>query len=280
MEEKSEKRMYYLRWNLISTNMEKHLLALLIIGLSIPVFAQQEASSHKKLKLIGVSGSMGITYDRYNTMSLNQLTQLAQQPELMMRNLDGLTEEASTQTAGASLFVNMVLSPLQKSTGTYLDNLEFRLGLGLNSTKESMVSYKNADLDTSLVFCNINSEVTLETSYIFSHSINKKLFLYFGVGANSSFSVNNKMMIISGKYFAEGAHPSAQEQAAAISFEAKPILYSRVFIPWGVHFQASDQLSIGLDFRKGRGMQYTAGEKPNMMANTGAIMIGTKFFFH
>ncbi len=259
--------------------MRKYLFAVLITGLCLPVLAQKNTPSLKKMKLTGISGSAGITFDKYNTMSLDQLTQIARQPELMRRDLDGLTEEASTQTAGASLFVNMTFSPHQKSKGTYLDNLEFRLGVGLNSAKESMVSYKNADMDTSLVFCNVNSELILETSYIFKHSFGKRMFLYFGVGANSSFSVNNEMMIISGKYFSEGEHPSAQEQAGAITFEAKPILYSRVFVPWGIHMQASDRVSFGLDFRKGRGLQYTVGEKVNKIANTGAVMIGTRISF-
>ncbi|PCJ64102.1 MAG: hypothetical protein COA58_14040 [Bacteroidetes bacterium] len=257
--------------------MKKYVIILITFLFTLTVYAQNNEPVLKKLRLIGSSGSLGISYDRYQTMSLNQLSQLAKDPEMMKHNLDGLTEEANASTAGVSLFINLRFNPLQKRTGSYNRNQELRLGLGLNSSKEAMVSYKNKDLDTSLVFCNIHSEITTEVAYVFKRFIGKRIFVYGGIGANSSISINNEMMIITGKYFAPGEHPSTQISSNTISFEAKPILHSRLFIPWGVHIQATDNFSIGLDFRKGKGLQYTLGEKANVMANTGAILIGTSF---
>jgi hypothetical protein len=248
---------------------------ILIAGLGAKA-QKNTANPATKRGVTTFSYTLGAETDRYNSMSINQLTAMAKDKSQLQRDLNGMTEEVSTRTSGVALNFNLGFAPMNKTTGTLKQNQEIRVGIGFHSAKESMVSFKNQDLDTSIVFCNRNSEVTLEGSYLFKGNWGKRFTWYVGLGSTGSASFNNQMIVMSGKYFEPGEHPSAQvimpENKAVYS--ALPSINGRVFIPWGIHVNLSEKTSLGLDFRRGMGVQWTPSRQANFMNKTGMFGIG------
>jgi hypothetical protein len=235
----------------------------------------------KKWSLIQYDFGLGVDYDHYNKMSLNQLMSFAENPDEMERDLQGLDEDFTKKTAGLALYLNLSFSPLEKGTQKYRNNRELRLGIGFHSPKESMVSYKNKDMDTSIVYCNLHREITAEAAYLVKWNWGKKkrLNCYIGASMNASVSFSNEMLLIAGQYFEPGAHPSSQENFIENTsrYDAKSVAYTRMFIPYGIHYQMAGQWSIGFDSRRGIGVQSILGGESNYIRKTGVFSLGAKY---
>ncbi len=244
--------------------------------------AQLQPIIKRKWQPVQLNFGLGVDWNHYNSMSLEQLMIFAKQPEQLQRDLRNLTEEATTITAGLTYAVSVSLAPLNYSNGTYKENQELRLGFAIYSPKEAMVSYKNQELDTSIVFCNLHEELALEGAYMMKGQWGKRkrLHWYIGAGLNFGFTFSNEMMLISGQYFEPGQHPSTQEGPFDQQrYEAKTVYYSRLYIPYGIHYQISKSWLLGFDFRKGIGMQIIKGEQVNYIKKAGSFHLGAKYLF-
>lgn len=95
---------------------------------------------------------------------------------------------------------------------------------------------------------------------------------------NASATFSNEMLLIEGQYFEKGAHPSTQEsfEENTKHFLAKPLVYTRVYIPYGVHRRIGKNWSIGFDARRGIGVQSVLGGNSNFINKTGTFAIGVK----
>ncbi len=260
-------------------------LVILIFGFSGATLAQNLTSStanpKKMWRMTSLNVGLGIDCNNFRSMSLNELMIFAKHPEDMQRDLSLLTEDASTFTAGGVLQASLSFAPLNRATGTYRDNQEWRISIALHSPKEAMVSFKNEDLDTSIVYCNLHGEFTLETSYIFKGRWGKNFHWYAGGGLNAGLTFGNEMVLMSGKYFKPGAHPSTQEsdESSRETFGAKSVYYTRLFIPYGIYYQVKERLQFGLDFRTGLGWQMIGNEKTNFIHRNGGFALGARFLF-
>ena len=218
--------------------MKKSTLAFILSFLFVSTLsvAQQispgKIASMKNWKVNQFNFGLGIDGDNFTSMSLEHLLVFAKNPQEMYRDLNDFNEEATTQTYGLALYSSVSFSPLNKMTGKYKTNQEIQLGIGIHSPKEAMVSYKNEQLDSSIVFCNLHGEITLEAAYVKKHIWNEKFHWYYGVGLNAGSSFNNEMMVISGEYFEPGEHPSTQEslENSVERYKAKHVMYSRIYI--------------------------------------------------
>lgn len=257
----------------------------LIIALAAsPAVAQLETGSASailgKWKLSQFDFGLAISSDNYKNMSYEQLMQLAKDQRPLQQNLDGLEEEAITRTTGASIYLNLGFTPINQKSGKLKDNQELRLGMAFHSPKESMVSFKNKELDTSIVYCNLHTEVTLEAAYLWKWKFGKndRWRTYIGAGMNASASLSNQMQLIMGQYFEPGAHPSEQvsfEDNRSI-YEARSLAYTRVYVPYGIHYKVSDKWTIGIDSKRGVGMQKIIGGKTNYINRTHMTSLGAK----
>lgn len=262
-------------------NSLKQLLILCALVIPFSISAQmlnpKEISSLKKWKLVQFNFGLGADNDHYNSMSFEHLMAMAKDPTEMQRDLSGLDEEINTMTAGAALYANLGFSPIDHSTGTYRDDRELQLGVGIHFPKEAMVSFKNELMDTSIVYCNLQTEFTLDAAYLFKGRWGKKFQWYAGLGMNGGASTNNKMILISGKYLAPGEHPSTLDHSIEETYEAKSVFYSRLYVPYGIHYSINKQWQIGFDFRTGVGAQFIQDERPDFIRKTGAFVIGARY---
>lgn len=239
----------------------------------------RERVSQKPWKWTQVDVALGGDIDRYADMSLQRLMAFARNPAELQRDLQNLDEEIITYATGVGLYANIGLSPLNRKTGTYRDDQELRLGIGIHSPKEAMVTYRNESMDTSIVYCNIHAEITLEAAYLFKYTLGKRFHWYWGVGANTGTTFANEMILMHGKYFGPGEHPSEQEshEMNQQTYRANPIVYGRVYVPYGIHYRIDDKWLVGLDMRTGIGWQWISNERTQFIRRTGVFALGAKY---
>ena len=258
-------------------------ITLFTTAISAQINSAQNFTPKKILQLNSFNFGFGVNWNKFPSMSHNELMIFAKDPEQMQRDLSNMTEEATTMTAGGAFQVSFGFSPLSRKTGEYRADREIQFGVTMNTEKEAMVSFKNKDLDTSIVFCNLHEELSFEGAYIFRGNWGKRWDWYVGGGANAGFTFGNEMMLIEGKYFEPGQHPSTQpvdEVAPEMeSYEAKSVYYTRVYIPFGVHYRLGKYWSIGFDMRKGWGAQVIGADKINFIRKTGSFALGARMLF-
>ncbi len=256
--------------------------ALLLIVLSGYTSAQEEAAVFPKWKFSELTIDVGVQSDHYPSMSLEEMMAFARDPEQMERDLQGLQEDARTITAGGIIFFQFGLNPRLRNGLGMNENRQFQVGLAFHTPKEAMLSYKNEDIDTSIVYCNLQSEINFDLSYVFKGRWGKrdKWKWYAGIGSNLGITYNNAMILISGKYFGPDEHPSEQEASEQNmeTYDANQVYYLRAYVPYGIHYLlGNDRSSIGLDFRLGIGVQMIEGQDSNPISKTNAFMIGYKY---
>lgn len=234
------------------------------------------AGNGAKWKAAKVNIGLGIDWAEYRGMAFDELMDFATEAEKMKRDLTAFTEDARTTTGGAALNVSIGLHPLNVQTGTYRNDRELRLGMGLYSEKEAMVSFKNQELDTSIVYCNLHSELALDAAYLFTGRWGKRWEWLLGMGGNAGFTFDNQMVLMSGHYFEEGAHPSTQENLSEERFSARNVYYLRAYLTYGIYYYLLPNTAIGLEGRKGRGLQLLEDEQPKYMRRAGALALGLR----
>ncbi len=231
----------------------------------------------KKWKLTSVNAGLGFDWANYENMSLQGVLSFAKNPDELQRNLQNMEEEATTFTAGVALYASASLSPFNYEKNAYNQNQEVRVGLTLYSPKEAMVSFKNEVMDTSIVYCNVHSELAVEGAYILKGKWGKRINWSIGLGANAGFTFGNQMILMSGKYFEPGRHPSEQESMQEDRYDAKNVYYMRAYIPYGLSYQVNEKVSAGFEARGGVGVQMISGEDSNFMQRTGSFILGIKY---
>ena len=243
--------------------------------------APNEMAKMSKWQFNQIDAGLGIDNDHYGSMSYDDLMAFAKSPAHMERDLQGLEEDISTIAYGLAFYANASFAPLDFSKGTYRNDRELRLGIGLHAGKEAMLTYRNETTDTSIVYCNVQSEFSIEGAYLFKGQWGRKFHYYYGVGANIGTTFHNEMMLIAGRYFGPDDHPSTQESDVNnIDFyAAKQVSYSRLYIPYGISYSLGTDLKVGFDFRTGIGVQKIEGEEANFIQKTGAFVIGAKYQF-
>jgi hypothetical protein len=257
----------------------------LAFSISQKFIVAQNSIPTSKWAFSQVDFGLGIDNDHYESMSLENLMAFAKDPEQLKRDLKGMDEEATTSTAGGAFYINAGFSPLKKSEGTYRSDRMLRLGMGIHTPKEAMITYKNEGMDTSIVYCNLQSEITWEAAYLFmgTWGKNERWHWYWGGGMSVGTTFNNKMLIIAGGYLEPGEHPSSQpsDEMNKESYDAKSVLYGRVYVPYGISYATGAQKKwlFGFDFKTGVGAQKIEGESANYIKKTGAFIIGVKYRF-
>ncbi len=267
--------------------MTRYLLFCSLLFTALLVQAQYsrivEAQSLPAWRWNQIDFGLGAANDHYPSMSLQEMTAFAKNPEEIERDMSMFTEETSTAAFGAVLLFNIGFSPLDKQTLQYRDDRELRIGMGLYSDREAMLTYKNEDLDTSLVYCSLQSEFSLEVAYLFKGTWGKKdrWHWYWGAGMNAATSLSEEMILISGKYFDPELHPSEQpeEQMTMETYAGTAVNYMRMYVPYGIGHNISKNWILGFDFRTGIGVQFIEGRDTNFIKKTGTFTLGVKHRF-
>lgn len=263
-------------------------LPFLCLAMAAPLFsaAQQAASAaplpDRTWRMTSLNVGTGVETDRFETMSLQQLMAFAKTSQELQRDLSLFEERVSTTTSGLGLFVMAGFSrpkTMPASTGT---TSEVQVGVGLHTPREAMVTYRNKGMDTSIVYCNLQTELSLETAYLLRGEWSRYVHWHLGLGANGGLTLGNRMVLIEGRYLSDGEHPSQQkaEEMNKHTYGAKQVYYTRVFIPTGIKFRIGPRWQVGMDYRLGVGWQFVPGHATNRIELAGAGIIGARYSFN
>jgi hypothetical protein len=244
-------------------------------GLSIA----DQGQPTKKWKRTHFYVSLGLDWAKYENMSADRIVAFANNPDLLEKSIQGMEAEVSSSTAGAALIASIGFAPFSTSNNSFLQDQELRLGISLQSPKEAMLSFKNESLDTSVVYCNIQSEVALETAYLFKGDWGKRFHWYVGAGINAGLTFDNQMIVMSGEYFDPNEHPSTQESLMEnrVYHGARQVFNIRAYIPYGIYYRITNGFALGFEARRGFGWQFLSLEESNRMRRAGAFMLSARF---
>lgn len=254
-----------------------------LILLSISAKSQNTGNVDKKWNYSQFDFGMAIDDDEYQNMALDELLLFARTLDQLESELDLFEEEISTSTAGGAVYINQSFNPINRKTGKFLLDREIRIGIGFHGEREAMVSYKNKQLDTSLVFCSLNKAISIQSAYLKRGHWGKqqKWIWLYGIGLGSSISYSNAVMLIPGKYFEEGTHPSSQPsfEENMKSFNGRVVSTNRFYFPIGLNFKPNENWSIGLELRRGLGFQSIFGTGETLqLRKSGSFMISSQFY--
>ena len=87
------------------------------------------------------------------------------------------------------------------------------------------------------------------------------------------------MLIISGKYFEPGQHPSEQEASEMNkeTYDANSVYYTRLYAMAGLSYRVGSRWLIGINYRKGVGAQFIEGGNTNFIYKIGVFMLSAKY---
>ena len=216
--------------------------------------------------------------DNFKAVSLEDMMNLADDPNQVERDLTGLEAAPRLSTTGASAYFNYRFDPNPKpDNGTI--NTEISVGGSVVGDKEAMLSYQNKDLDTSIVYCSIHKEVGLEAAFLLTGLLGQHAYWSVGIGGSGSMTYDNNLLVLSGRYFGPDEHPSNQEGISMESYSARPMYFGRVFLQHNIGFLAGKHWMLGMQFRQGVGMQQISGGRSNTFTHSslGMVSVGYRF---
>jgi len=213
--------------------------------------------------------------DHYGEISLEDILILAQNPEQMYRDLHGFEEVSKAEAYGGAMILNFGFSRFNPTKNR--EDREWRIGIAIHSPKESRLHYSNERMDTSIVYCSIQGEVTLDAAYWFKGLWGKRWHWNAGLGGNIGTSTGSEIRIVSGKYISPEQHPSEQQASITESYAGMSATYGRVFIEYGLVYGTKWQ--FGLNLRKGLGFQHIEQGNTNFIRQSQAWILVVRHKF-
>lgn len=267
--------------------MKNRLLSLIFALFLIPVipsFSQERAIDEgdnsiniKKWLPSTIGFRIGGYEDHYQDLTLQGLqSMIGDQTELTDFLEDGYGQGYFTAISGTNLGIQFSLTPFSRRKGDYNPNHEWRFSLSTNTERESMLVYERSNpqytysVQDEIIFCLIENEVILETSYLFHWPVSKKFSLYGGMGINLGSTFGNELLVFGSEVqlLGEDMH----------QYEAANSSYFRVLVQSGMQYQVLKRLGMYLEFQGGGGMQIVHGGENNQLDNC-ATFFGINYNF-
>ncbi len=155
------------------------------------------------------------------------------------------------------------------------------IGAGFHTTREMRAGYSNKELDTSMFFCNMGNEFSLEAAYAINLFVGNRTILYTGAGTNVSSNFNHEVMVINGQFVPERNHQQfiLTRPETPFVFKSKSLFTTRLFAVLGVNLHRTQKTDITFQYRPGFGIQSIPQENINFLPYTGGYNIGFKIYF-
>jgi hypothetical protein len=249
--------------------------------LAVTVLAQSHDSLQRR-KIVAFELNGAYTADHYSNMSISHIQSTASNPSDLKFNNAGLNEAIGTKSGTVSLHLNVVLKPKFETNSTIYNKSQLIVGLGIHSSREMRVGYVSETLDTAINICNLSNETSFGLSYVFDVLRDRHITFYTGLSGIGSISRNNEVMILGGPYYEASEHPRfiISRPENRLSYEAKTLVYSRLFAVAGVRIKRSDKLDYFFQYRPGVGLQYVPNEKIYLIPYTGSLSFGCRVYLN
>lgn len=250
------------------------LLLLLPIGRAL--FAQADFPSLPNgLQVSGAEIGVVIHTDHFHRMDLATVLSLAQNPADVSRNLDGLEAVEHLSVTGMGISKRLGLHRPQ----SHIRRSEIQLEFALHAPKEAMLVYGDEATDTSIVFCSIQREASLGAAWLYRGDWGKWIHWHIGPAASIGTSYRNELLVISGKFLPQEAHPSELDEPVTETYRARGTRYGRVFLQHGFLFGKPSGWNFGWTSRHGIGTQWVSGRSAQSIRHSHQWMLTARFQF-
>jgi len=224
----------------------------------------------KKFKPASISFTIGGYEDHYLDLTMEGLQSMIGSQDNLSSYL-GAEYQADYFTAimGSNLGIYFSLNPYSKKKGRINTNHELRFGLSTNIGREAVLVYTSDVVNQNIgyqnydevVFCLIENEVMIESSYLFHWTPGKRFSLYGGGGLNLGATHNNELLI-----FGSGVEldPTGENTP---SHEVLGSSYVRIIFQGGMKYRMIGGFGMSLEMQGGNGWQFVHGGSNNAFEN-------------
>ncbi|PCJ67412.1 MAG: hypothetical protein COA58_03575 [Bacteroidetes bacterium] len=252
--------------------MKKVILTLAILAfLSGFSFAQEQTSF---LKLKGIKGDLGLSWDRYQNMSLDWMKARTAQDGAFTDDLRNMEEsEIFYSSLGGNIGTQLLFTAPSLGNEKFIP--EVRLGLSMTLGKEAIVDYTNSSFNfdpystsstdyNSLMYCFVENETRVNAEVVWRVGDQKKVTFYGGLGTNISASFDNDLFVFddyynnrtfAGNNFEAGNGFNSTESV----FKGKSVFYQRLYIPIGLDLKMFKHLQGTIEYKLGGGLEEVVG---------------------
>lgn len=304
-------------------------IVVLIIMFAGIVRAQDNTQKQTGWKVTSFSfsfGFSGVFMENTNT-DYENLKNSVENPELFI-DPSGFSNEQFFNNAGGNFSpkISIGITPYSKKRGEYRNNRELRFTVGSNVGTRRSFSFYNTEAVVVDTFVSVNgnpnmysdsvtsgsysyfenfADVNFGISYLFKTDVEKRVWLYAGVGAEYGISIINYVSVNSYEnksvnYYSEGERPDYDEgggnyyypyyyynSSYSDSYEKtslkKATHFVRTFIPMGINFRISNgnpffrHVNIYSEFSPGVEFQVVPGDKTYVNPYFGVAFVGFSY---
>jgi hypothetical protein len=245
----------------------------------------------KLLKLKGIQGDMGVSWDKYQDMSLDWMKARTSQNGAFTDDLSEMEEgRVFYSSLGGNIGTQLLFTA--PSLGTDVLVPEVRFGVSMTLGKEAVVDYSNSKNNydpystsstdyNSLMYCFVENETKLNAEIVWRVGDQKKVTFYGGIGTNLSASFDNDLFVfdnyfnnrtpVSNSFEAQNGFNSTENV-----FKGKSVFYQRLYIPIGVDLKMFKHLQGTIEYKLGGGLEEVMGGSVSTF-RTGEFNFGMRF---
>ncbi len=210
-----------------------------------------------------MSFGFGLEQANYGRMSLNEMNDLAVSPNEIQRDLTGLNEDARLSTANGTFASSFGLCRMKAMNNGDFADREIRLGFGVSSPQEAMISFKNELSDTAIVYCSVQQSFGASLGYHFKGILWERLYWSVGFDAGYARTFDNQLIVLSGDYFEDDAHPSTMNELQRDDYAANAVNRTQLMFTHEVGFLLGRHFVLGMNYSLGATMHMVNGADPN-----------------
>ncbi len=254
------------------------------------LFAQVSLPTAKKWQITGISASFGGHTDYFESMTLSDMKGRAADPAMVDLDLEGYTGTFYQEQGSPRLHVNLSFAPGGTQGSPFQSGIEYRLGLMTAWGKEALISYSKEEdvspgktLNSSIMYCDVENEVALQTAVLFKKSYGKQIQGYVGLGGSVSSTFHDRMLLIFSQHYTyeDPENVPFEEQDPGyetLTYRAKHGMYFRGYIPVGLSVNFYDVGAFFTEGRIGAGFHQLTGGSSYLIKKSVSFNAGIKFF--
>ena len=251
-----------------------------------------QSSVPKPVKISSINFSMGIMADIYQRMDLESMRDISTNPEIFSHNLDGYQEDLWRESGGMMIKLDATFSLYNPISQSYSQNRELRMGIAY-SEREPLIGYNKSSVSSdglttsreSLIYCNMQNELSVSGAYLWKTGGDKKRIFraYAGLGSNLGLTFNDRMVVMWNSYedIEDPATGEGQFESTELEFtniKAKSVIFLRAFAPVGVELNVW-RIKLGVEGSIGTGVHQTLGGRTYFMPYTFNFLLRGGFSF-
>lgn len=204
----------------------------------------------------------GIVTDNFERLDFNDITLLANDPEVLKQyDLSG-TRLENTLNMGVTFGVDVV-KPLFRGSESLLGKRSFySYGVSVNYGRESIMAFERElsnDVVETITLCDMQNELALRFNYLYKAPLAQGISMEVGLGADAGMNMLGGFMIITDQFssvyydnYSRMMMQTGDVSTETDMYKSNKGFYHHVYVPVGLFF-GETKAAFGLEMRPGVG---------------------------